>query len=479
MEIKSWIEGINGLASLYSFDILPDGSFSEIRLMAVNQQNVGMLMINPNAPEFYPGIPYRNYWMDLNFESFVYKCGSTGQPLYSYVNARGVWLKGFYLPIAEMGDQSYTGTAPEGSKTVYCLYVISYSDTVDSDSMSQKSPEVANAVMEISIRLHESRDFYQTMAAVAAGIQEFCGAEKCSIYTVDKTTGKCSFINRDGLNEEYLEQFAAEMNRSPFEVAEAWEKDLALSDCLLLEDLSVVEERDPAWYRSLTGHGIRNIILYAIRSNQTMVGYIWAANYDVNKLILIKETLEIVSFQIAAVIYNHQLLSRLEEKSTVDGLTKVGNRNAMNDRLNRLTSGEDPYPGNMGVVFADLNGLKAVNDREGHDAGDTLLERAAALLKIAFGEYEIFRAGGDEFVILCPDILQEELNQRVAQLRGLSENTSDVSFAVGISYSTGEYDITAEIQTADEDMYRDKRLYYKNHPEKDRRKRETTDGADD
>lgn len=41
MEIKSWIEGINGLASLYSFDILPDGSFSEIRLMAVNQQNAG------------------------------------------------------------------------------------------------------------------------------------------------------------------------------------------------------------------------------------------------------------------------------------------------------------------------------------------------------------------------------------------------------------------------------------------------------
>ena len=42
MGVQSWIEGINGLASLYSFDILPDGSFSEIRLMAVNKMNTGI-----------------------------------------------------------------------------------------------------------------------------------------------------------------------------------------------------------------------------------------------------------------------------------------------------------------------------------------------------------------------------------------------------------------------------------------------------
>ena len=39
MDYQSWLEGIDGLASLYSFDILPDGSYSEIRLMGVNKQN--------------------------------------------------------------------------------------------------------------------------------------------------------------------------------------------------------------------------------------------------------------------------------------------------------------------------------------------------------------------------------------------------------------------------------------------------------
>ena len=438
MDYQSWIEGIDGLASLYSFDILPDGSFSEIRLMAVNRQNVGMLQMNPNAPEFYPGIPYRNYWMDLNFESFVYKCASTKQPLYSYVNARGVWLKGFYLPIAEIRDAPLP--TAEGAQTVYCLYIITYSDQVETDSMSQKSSEVANAVMEISIKLHETHDFYQAMAKTAEEIREFCGAEKCSIYTMDQRTRDCAFINESGIQEEYLRDFAAEMNRTPYEVAEAWERDLALSD-------------------------------YAIRYNQTLVGFIWAANYEVEKMERIKETLELSTFLIAAVITNHQLVSRLEVKSTVDELTHVGNRNAMTEYLEAFASGEQPLPKQMGIVFADLNGLKAVNDIEGHDAGDKLLTRAAALLRIAFADQEIFRAGGDEFMVFCPEIAKEQLDLRVQQLRGLADNTLDVSFAVGTAYCVGEYDLPAAIKVADETMYADKAAYYRDHPEKDRRKR--------
>ena len=58
------------------------------------------------------------------------------------------------------------------------------------------------------------------------------------------------------------------------------EKDLALSDCLLLEELSVIEERDPVWFRSLSIHNVRNIILYEIRYQQTLVGFIWAVSNE-------------------------------------------------------------------------------------------------------------------------------------------------------------------------------------------------------
>ena len=467
MNFQSWLEGVDGLASLYSFDILPDGSFSEIRLMGVNKQNEGMLHFRPDAPEFYPGIPYRNYWMDLNFERYLYKSGSTRKSLYSYVNARGFWMKCFYIPVCD----AEAVPAADGTKTVYCLYILEYSDDIETESMSQHSADVASAVTNLSIKLHEVQDFYQAIATAAAEIKGVCGAENCSIYTVDKSSQKCSFVNPEGVQEQMLEDFAGEMGCTPFEVAMHWENTLAQSDCLMLEDLSVIEERDPVWYKSLCSHQIRNIILYEIRAKQTLVGFIWAANFDTSKMLKIKKTLELSAFLLAAVIQNNQLISRLEFRSTVDGLTQVSNRNAMNDRVDQFVSGAVPLPKTMGIAFADLNGLKTVNDDEGHDAGDKLLTRAAALLKIAFGDYEIYRAGGDEFVVFCPNVTEEKLEHMASQLRGLAHNTSDVSFAVGTAFCTGEYDICQAMQKADERMYTDKEEYYKRHPEKDRRKK--------
>lgn len=183
----------------------------------------------------------------------------------------------------------------------------------------------------------------------------------------------------------------------------------------------------------------------------------------------LKKTLELCSFLLAAVIQNHQLISRLEFESTVDRLTKVNNRNAMNERVEQLASGKANEHSSLGVVFADLNGLKNVNDSKGHDAGDKLLSRAASLLKIAFGDEEIYRAGGDEFVVFCLNTPEDRFNEKIAQLRGLADNTSDVSFAVGSFYCTGDYDIRNAMQTADERMYKDKKEFYRLHPEKDRR----------
>ena len=467
MDHQSWIEGIDGLASLYAFDILPDGSFSEIRLMAVNKQNEGMLHFSPDAPEFYPGIPYRSYWMDLNFERYLYNSGSTRRSLYSYVYARGFWLKGFYIPVSSLDVPASEGAV----KTVYCMYILEYADDIETDSMSQHSADVANAVTNLSIKLHEVQDFNQSMTAAATDIKSICGAENCSIYTVDNSNQKCCFFNTDGIQDELLNGIAADMECSPHELAERWEKVLAMSDCLLLEDLAVIKERDPQWYASLKSRGIHNIILYEIRYKQSLVGFVWAANFNTEKLMQIKKTLELSSFLLGAVIQNHQLINRLEERSSVDGLTQVSNRNAMNDRVDKLVSGEDELPETMGIVFADLNGLKNVNDDEGHDAGDRLLTRAAGLLKIAFGDYEIYRAGGDEFVIFMPDTSEDVIEKQAAQLSALTENTADVRFAVGTSYFTGKYDICQAMQLADERMYKDKEEYYRLNPDKDRRKR--------
>ena len=467
-DFQAYVDSINGMAGIYSFDVFPDGSYSEIRLMAIRGGVQGM---GPDAPKFYPGIPWRKYYTDLNFESYIYRCASSNEFLYSYTNAHGHWVKGFYMPMLINENETNSESQSDSqTKTLYCLYTGTFSAQFESDSMSGHSPEVAAAVTNISVKLHETQNYHQAMAATIGELQKVCGAVRCMLYTVDSSRQHCTLIDNIGVQEEYLAQFSAEMGRSPYEIAQAWENDLDDSDCLLLDDLSILQQRDPAWYKLLCDLDVKNIILYAVRNNQNLVGFILAANYDAAKMVQIKETLELTAFLISAVIANHQIVYQLELKSTIDGLTQLLNRNAMNERVDELTGGKAEVSQKMGVVLADLNGLKTVNDIEGHDAGDKLLIRAAALLKLAFGDYEIYRAGGDEFFAFCPGVTEEKLDQQVQQLCSLANSTPDVSFAVGSVYASGEYDIRNMMKTADERMYKDKQEFYRLNPEKAVRK---------
>ena len=117
----------------------------------------------------------------------------------------------------------------------------------------------------------------------------------------------------------------------------------------------------------------------------------------------------------------------------------------------------------MGVIFADLNGLKKKNDEEGHDAGDKMLVRASALLKVVLGENRIYRAGGDEFVNFCENIPEDQMDAQITQLKAMADSNLDVSFAMGSVFCQGTYDINVAVQKADELMYQDKKEYYRLH----------------
>ncbi|SDA11607.1 diguanylate cyclase (GGDEF) domain-containing protein [Ruminococcus sp. YE71] len=460
MDLQSYVQQIQAWASVYSFEILPDGTYSDLLLEAVNDAYLAVLTMRPDAPKFYKGIPYRKYFCDVNFEAFCHKCAVGKEPLYSYVNAHGAWISGHYLPMQ-----------PEKEGRYYCLYIVKTSPVPDSDIMSERSAEISNAVLNLSIKLHKKQDFIRSIAEIVGDIRKICSSKLCSVALVDNATKSVRFINERGLNQDYLMSLADSMKRTPYEMTQAWEKLLAGSDCLLANDLSIVKERDIVWYNSLVEKGVSSIVLYVIKFNGETVGFIWAANFDSEKMMTIKETLELSTFFMGAVIANYQLLGRLELLSSVDMLTEVSNRNAMNNRVDAILRTDD-RPAAMGVVFADLNGLKTVNDIQGHDAGDKLLKCAAGILKIAFGDYEIYRAGGDEFVVFCPDITEAELESRTAELKALADDTHDVSFAAGAVRFDGDYDICKAMQAADAKMYEDKKSYYLAHPDKNWHARE-------
>ena len=215
--------------------------------------------------------------------------------------------------------------------------------------------------------------------------------------------------------------------------------------------------------------GVSSIVLFPLRHNRELLGYIWASNFDTENSRRIKDTLELTTFFLSSEIASYNMMQRLERIGFTDILTGISNRNAMNNRVDNIMSGKDVTDKPYGVVFSDLNGLKTVNDRKGHTAGDLLIKKAALLLQEIFIGDEIYRAGGDEFMVIVSGCSEEEFGRKVAKLRERASDPDKVCFSVGCFYNDLHSSIRDAMRIADEAMYKDKEKYYSEHPERKNR----------
>ena len=124
----------------------------------------------------------------------------------------------------------------------------------------------------------------------------------------------------------------------------------------------------------------------------------------------------------------------------------------------------------MGVVYCEITGLKMVNDTQGHQEGDRLILRASESLQKEFCGYAMFRIGGDELLVVCPEIEEAQLLQQADSLRQHALE-HDVVLAVGTSWTLDETENMENMMfRAEQNMYRDKQKYYQESG-RDRRRR--------
>lgn len=147
---------------------------------------------------------------------------------------------------------------------------------------------------------------------------------------------------------------------------------------------------------------------------------------------------------------------RLSELSKIDHLSGVKNRNAYEDELKALEDAHTP----VGVILVDLNSLKEINDLEGHQKGDYLIEKTAKYLTSLLDDGNLpYRIGGDEFVLLLNGESEEKTKAILHQIR----TSTDVSLSSGAAWSDDSAHINEIIKRADEQMYHDKKRYYQTH----------------
>lgn len=158
-----------------------------------------------------------------------------------------------------------------------------------------------------------------------------------------------------------------------------------------------------------------------------------------------------------------KLENHLKYVNKYDQLTQLHNRTFFNEEVERLHD-LNIFP--LSCIYLDINGLKQINDTQGHHCGDLLLQRFAFILKSATQNkhYTISRLGGDEFVILMPYADEQTALDLMYQIETKisEENTtySKISFSSGVASSAQHVNIEQLIRIADENMYNKKRSYY-------------------
>jgi diguanylate cyclase (GGDEF)-like protein/PAS domain S-box-containing protein len=151
---------------------------------------------------------------------------------------------------------------------------------------------------------------------------------------------------------------------------------------------------------------------------------------------------------------------RMEEElhyfGTHDALTGLFNRNYFDAEWGRLQVSR-LYP--MGIVVADVDNLKTINDRYGHSVGDQFIQKAAQVLRKSFRAEDIMaRLGGDEFIVLLPKTDVAAAEAAVGRLRMHVAAQADPQFRLSIGLAVGHEgsSLLEVLRAADLAMYQDK-----------------------
>ncbi len=154
--------------------------------------------------------------------------------------------------------------------------------------------------------------------------------------------------------------------------------------------------------------------------------------------------------------------TKLYQMSIVDHLTGLFNRLYINGEASHLKPQDHP----VGLLMCDVNNLKETNDHKGHQAGDKLLVKTAAVLQENLPNKSIIsRYGGDEFLCLIPNTNSSEITKYIDILTQAFDtaknNDTPLDISFGFSIKTTDIPFQTAFKHAEEAMYKMKSAYHK------------------
>lgn len=337
------------------------------------------------------------------------------------------------------------------------LFVVATSAQNRELAVSERTKEQIRQRLEIATvlnscvgKLNSDTDIDVGINNLLATVNGYFQADRTYVFEIDP--------DRDVLINtfEYIcgQEVSAQMDNLqevPVSVIKVWMQNFRQGRSYYMSDLG--QERGQPSYEMLKAQQVWRLLAVPLMKGGAMVGFLGVdnprAHYDDATL------LASIQFFVTNSLDRKKQQAYLEKLSYRDMLTGLYNRNRYIERLEAYKQVQDQQ---IGAIYIDLNGLKKVNDEQGHRAGDELIVRAAGTIAGIFAE-DAYRVGGDEFVVILLDVSREDFARKTEQLRRqMQENSVDAS--IGGVWQASTENLEDLLRLADENMYREKKRYY-------------------
>lgn len=284
-------------------------------------------------------------------------------------------------------------------------------------------------------------------------VGEFYYADRAYIFEID-------YVNKEVNNtyewcDERSHPEIDNLQHVPIDAIGRWIEAFDKFGFIQISSVGKSLDKDSLEYQILEPQGIERLIAAPLVDEKgSYIGFIGVDDPEEN--FESAHLLSSISYFIVDDLEKRKMIAQLERMSYEDALTGTKNRNCYFKRLHELQHDDDA---SLGVVYLDINGLKRTNDTYGHSYGDEIIKLAASHLQTAF-ETDIYRIGGDEFVVLCVDMDHDVFHEKVELVKELAKTSGSCSFSIGAKWDKGEFNAADLVADADELMYINKQSYY-------------------
>ena len=335
--------------------------------------------------------------------------------------------------------------------TCFLVFFVSGRHLRRSKAETEKQLTISNTLVQCIATLSNGVDMDKSINRVIEIVNGYFKGDRAYLFELDyenQTTSNTYEYAIDGITKEI-----DNMQNVPISAVSFWIDRFNEAGMFCIGDIEKDIDKDSNTYAILSAQNIRSLISVPIMQKGEIIGFLGVDNPKTNAddLTLLSSAVLFLSDNLEK-RYHQELLERL---SYEDALTKMYNRNKFDEVVDEL---KENKPQSLGVAYVDMNGLKKINDEYGHKAGDKFIKRTANNILKIFNS-NAYRIGGDEFVVIIPDIDEQTFNSKITSLKALMEQ-EDLSVSVGTSWVEGNTNIIAQMHESDARMYENKKIYY-------------------